>query len=189
MCDELQGSIVLHRGNFLEEAPEEQYELVLSNQVFEHIYEPWLPKYFDSLKASCAPGGVILLSTPNRWRPKNILRVLTFRPPEMMNPNMGVPPEQHLGHHRECSWRELYKFINQYFQKPEWSICIVRLVPHPKGSLRSLAREPADILSILAFLAALGCICFARPLRSNSTLNEVTFITVPRRIMPLVEMK
>ena len=117
------------------EAPEEQYELVLSNQVFEHIYEPWLPKYFDILKASCAPDGVILLDTPNRWRPKNIFRVLTFRRPEMMNPNRGVPPEQHLGHHRECSWRELQRVLNQYFQKPEWSVRLVRLVPRPKDSL------------------------------------------------------
>ena len=36
--------ISLCRGNLLEYVPEETYDLVISNQVFEHIYEPWLPK-------------------------------------------------------------------------------------------------------------------------------------------------
>jgi SAM-dependent methyltransferase len=121
--------VVLVRGNLLEYVPDHQYQLVVSNQVFEHIYEPWLPKYFKVLKASCAPDGIVLLSTPNRWRPKNILRVLTLRRPYMMSSNPGVPPEQHLGHHRECSYRELETMLQQYFQEPEWSLWIVRTVP------------------------------------------------------------
>src|SRR5262245_14591186 len=78
------GPIVLSRGNVLEYKPKESFQLVISNQVFEHIYEPWLPKYFFALKESCSAGGLIMISTPNRWRPKNILRALTFRPPYMM---------------------------------------------------------------------------------------------------------
>lgn len=35
---ELKGPIVLQRGNFLEYDPDDQYELVMSNQVFEHIH-------------------------------------------------------------------------------------------------------------------------------------------------------
>jgi cyclopropane fatty-acyl-phospholipid synthase-like methyltransferase len=123
------GSIVLKRGNILEFVPDTQYQLVISNQVFEHIYEPWLPKYFEVLKASCAPEGLIMISTPNRWRPKNILRALAFCPPYMMSQNPGVPPEQHLGHHRECSYRELRTILQRYFQKPQWSFSIVRTIP------------------------------------------------------------
>jgi hypothetical protein len=80
MCEELQGSLVLHRGNFLEEAPEEQYELVLSIQVFEYLYEPWLPKYFDILKASCAPRGVILLDTPKSMATKEHISRINISP-------------------------------------------------------------------------------------------------------------
>jgi len=38
-------------GNLLEYVPKETYDLVISNQVFEHIYEPWLPRYFAVLNA------------------------------------------------------------------------------------------------------------------------------------------
>ncbi len=139
----LSGPIVLHRSNLLECVPDEQYQLVISNQVFEHIYESWLPKYFYVLKTSCAPNGIILISTPNRWRPRNILRILTFRRPYMMQSNKGVPLEQHLGHHRECSYRELQIILNQHFQKPEWSISIIRTVPR---MIESRVREVANIL-------------------------------------------
>ena len=121
--------ISLCRGNLLEYVPEETYDLVISNQVFEHIYEPWLPKYFAVLKNSCAPEGVILISTPNRWRPKNILRALLLRRPYMMSSNRGLPPEQHLGHHRECSFRELRAILSKYFDPNKWSFTIVRTSP------------------------------------------------------------
>jgi SAM-dependent methyltransferase len=123
------GSVVLQRGNLLDYAPSRPYQLVVSNQVFEHIYAPWLPRYFAALKASCAPNGMILLSTPNRWRPKNIMRLFAFRRPFMMSQNPGVPPEQHLGHHRECSYRQLRALMNQQFPAPEWKVVIVRTVP------------------------------------------------------------
>ena len=119
----------LCRGNLLEYVPKETYDLVISNQVFEHIYEPWLPKYFAVLKESCASGGVILISTPNRWRPKNILRALLLRRPYLMSSNRGLPPEQHLGHHRECSFRELRAILSKYFGPNKWSFTVVRTVP------------------------------------------------------------
>lgn len=43
-------TIGFHRGNLLDHIPDEQYELVVSNQVFEHIHEPWLPKYLPRQK-------------------------------------------------------------------------------------------------------------------------------------------
>jgi SAM-dependent methyltransferase len=119
----------LCRGNLLEYVPEETYDLVISNQVFEHIYEPWLTGYFAVLQESCAPEGVILISTPNRWRPKNILRALLLRRPYMMSSNRGLPPEQHLGHHRECSFRELRAILSKYFGPNKWSFTVVRTVP------------------------------------------------------------
>jgi SAM-dependent methyltransferase len=123
------GSLVLNRGDFLDYKPRERFQLVVSNQVFEHIYEPWLPRYFSVLKESCSPGGIIMISTPNRWRPKNILRLLTFRRPYMMQPNPGVPPEKHLGHHRECSYRQLRNILLEHFREPEWEVRIIRLIP------------------------------------------------------------
>lgn len=75
------GPIILERANMLDYVPKKQYELVISNQLMEHIYEPWLPKYFHVLRESCKPGGLILISTPNRWRPNNIFRLLTLRRP------------------------------------------------------------------------------------------------------------
>ncbi|MGH7793413.1 MAG: class I SAM-dependent methyltransferase [Candidatus Binatia bacterium] len=130
-------NIQLCRANLLDYVPGEQYQLVISNQVFEHIHEPWLPRYFEVLKASCSRQGVILISTPNRWRPKNIVRALMFRPPHIMSSNPGVPPEQHLGHHRECSYRELMNILGRHFQPSEWSTRIVRTVPRVIGSYRS----------------------------------------------------
>jgi len=123
------GAVVLRRGSFLEFRPDEPFDLVLSNQVFEHIYEPWLPKYFSALKASCNARGMVLLSTPNRWRPRNLLRLLALRRPSMMQPNPGVPPEEHLGHHRECSFRELRAILEGHFPETDWHIRFIRLAP------------------------------------------------------------
>jgi hypothetical protein len=51
-----------------------------------------------------------------------------------MSANKGVPPEEHLGHHRECNYRELRALMDQYFEKPEWDTQILRTVPRPIGS-------------------------------------------------------
>jgi trans-aconitate methyltransferase len=129
--------ILFYKGDILKYVVDEQYQLVISNQVFEHIYEPWLPKYFEVLKASCSPGGLILISTPNRWRPKNIVRALTCRQPYMMRSNPGVPMEKHLGHHRECSYRELVSIMRHYFPENEWHVRIIRTVPRVIDSTTS----------------------------------------------------
>jgi len=163
----LSGPLVLHQANFLQYTPDGLYQLVVSNQVFEHIYEPWLPKYFEVLKASCAPGGIILISTPNRWRPKNILRALTFRRPYMMSPNGGVPPEQHLGHHRECSYRELRALLDRYFARPEWRPSIMRTVPRV---LESRARWVANVLIYFPFWV------FWRPLLVSASQDHYVVI-------------
>ena len=140
------GPIVLECANMLSYLPKTQYELVISNQLVEHIYEPWLPTYFHVLKESCKPEGVILISTPNRWRPNNIFRLLTLRRPYMMSPNTtGVPPEQHLGHHRECSYRELQRLLLRYFAAPEWHVRIMRMIP------RVVASRPRWVANILIY--------------------------------------
>ncbi len=120
--------------DFFEFAPNEPYQLVTSIQVFEHIYEPWLEKYFAAMQRSCAPGGTILISTPNRWRPSNIIRAMTLRKPWMMNANPGIPPEEHLGHHRECSYREMAEILGRFFPTSHWRIRIARPMPRRIGS-------------------------------------------------------
>jgi SAM-dependent methyltransferase len=135
------GAVILRRGNLFDFVPEEPFELVISNQVFEHIYEPLLPSYIDVLKASSAPGGVILLSTPNRWRARNLARLLVLRRPYMMQTNPEIRPEEHLGHHRECSYRELQQLLRASFDSRSWRLRIVRSIPPSQGSrLKWLAR-------------------------------------------------
>lgn len=126
-------SVEIRKGNILKHKVVDRFELIISNQVFEHIYEPWLPDYFGVLKDSCAPHGVVLISTPNRWRPKNILRRLAAAEPEMMNPNPGIPPEEHLGHHRECSYSEMLEIANDYFPEAEWTTTVARTAPREIG--------------------------------------------------------
>jgi len=124
----------LRRLNLFEFVAEEPFDLVVSNQVFEHIHEPWLARYFAVLKASCGFGGAIVISTPNRWRALNLVRLMTLRRPYMMQANPGIPPEKHLGHHRECSYRELRRILRQHFEPEGWRIRIVRSLPRDEGS-------------------------------------------------------
>ena len=139
--DGVRHGVRFRRGNILEFVPDQDYDLVISNQVFEHIYERWLPKYFTVLRRCCAPGGVILLSTPNRWRSRNLVRLATLRRPFILNANPGVPPEQHLGHHRECSYRELRSILQKEFPGPEFRVRILRVFPTSENSvLRWLAQ-------------------------------------------------
>jgi SAM-dependent methyltransferase len=128
------GAVTLRRGDLFEFSPANPFDLVVSNQVFEHIYEPWLNRYFSALARSCAARGVVVLSTPNRWRALNLVRALTLRRPYMMQANPGVPPEQHLGHHRECSYRELNRILRSGFPPPDWKIRILRSAPRNEGS-------------------------------------------------------
>lgn len=127
-------TITFEKADLIQYSPRDQYDLVISNQVFEHIYEPWLASYFDVLKGSCRPGGTILVSTPNRWRPRNIFRAISLRKPLMMSPNPGVPPEEHRGHHRECNYRELAQIFTEFFPQPDWRVQIARPTPRRIGS-------------------------------------------------------
>lgn len=120
--------------NFLDVNPTERFQLVTSIQVFEHIYEPWLERYFGALKRCCADGGTVLISTPNRWRPSNLIRAATLRNPRMMNANPGVPAEEHLGHHRESSYREFSQILHRFFPASEWGIHVARPLPRRIGS-------------------------------------------------------
>ncbi len=124
-----------HRANFLDFTPDQRCELVTSIQVFEHVHEPWLNRYFDALKRACKPGGMILISTPNRWRPSNLVRVATLRRPAMMYPNPGIPGEEFLGHHRESSYREMAAYLDRHFSSPEWRFQVARTAPRSTGSL------------------------------------------------------
>ncbi len=42
----------------------------------------------------------------------------------MMQANPGVPPSEHLGHHRECSYRELAALLRGAFDRESWHMTI-----------------------------------------------------------------
>jgi hypothetical protein len=65
-----------------------------------------------------------------------LLRRCVFLPPHMMCANPGVPPEEHTGHHRECSYRELRSILRAHFPASEWKIWIARPLPRRIGSIR-----------------------------------------------------
>lgn len=137
--------------NFFEYSPSQSFDLVTSIQVFEHIYEPWLEKYFDAIKRCCNSNGTILISTPNRWRPSNIVRVMTFRKPWMMNANPGVPAEEHLGHHRESSYRELAEILGRFFPADQWRVQIARPAPRRIGSAGSIGSTARLALNLSVY--------------------------------------
>lgn len=78
-------------------APERQYDLVVSFQVFEHLNDT--DAYWASAERGARHGGHVAIFTPNRNRLSNVLLRLRGKPPAMLDPQ----------HFREYSPRELMK--------------------------------------------------------------------------------
>lgn len=71
-------------GDFLNEPAKNQYDLVVSFQVFEHLDQP--SRYFEAASAHLSGGGNIVIFTPNRRRLDNVLRRLTGRDAVLCDP-------------------------------------------------------------------------------------------------------
>jgi SAM-dependent methyltransferase len=54
------------------------FDVVVCNNIWEHVTEPL--RLLESVRRVLAPGGVIVISTPNRYRLSNISRVLRGKP-------------------------------------------------------------------------------------------------------------
>ncbi|HRJ69305.1 MAG TPA: class I SAM-dependent methyltransferase [Beijerinckiaceae bacterium] len=65
-------------------APENRYDLVASFQVYEHLED--VGAYFDACRRACAPGGMIVIVTPNRTRLNNRIRNWRGLPDELCDP-------------------------------------------------------------------------------------------------------
>ena len=112
------------------EIKSETIDIVLSNQVIEHItrYE----KYLHELKRILKSNGILILSTPNFHNPKNILLKLFFKKPIMRwENNQDLPPEKYRGHVKEFFEEELITL----FQKNNFKLLDSQPIT-PKPSLK-----------------------------------------------------
>jgi 2-polyprenyl-3-methyl-5-hydroxy-6-metoxy-1,4-benzoquinol methylase len=69
--------------DFSKEPPRQQYDLVVSFQVFEHLRN-W-QEYFQFCRSACAVGGHVAIITPNRLRFSNRLRIYRGLSPELID--------------------------------------------------------------------------------------------------------
>ena len=63
---------------------EGRYDLVVSWQVFEHLSDPFA--YMTNAVRLLSPDGYLVISTPNKYRLRNILRILRGKAPEFCDP-------------------------------------------------------------------------------------------------------
>ena len=108
----------------------ESIDIVLSNQVIEHIskYE----KYLSEIKRILKSNGLLILSTPNFHNPKNILLKLFSQKPIMRwENNKNLPLDEYRGHIKEFYEDELITLV----QKHNFKLIASRPIT-PKPSLQ-----------------------------------------------------
>tara|TARA_B100001989_G_C24546733_1_gene471333 strand:- start:331 stop:1059 length:729 start_codon:yes stop_codon:yes gene_type:complete len=91
----------------------ESVDIVLSNQVIEHIvrYE----KYLSEIKRILKSNGLLILSTPNFHNPKNTLLKLILKKPIMRwENNQNLPPAKYRGHVKEFFEDELITLVQKH---------------------------------------------------------------------------
>lgn len=84
----------------------DKYDAILAVDVIEHVEHP--ASFIDELLTLLAPSGVIVLTTPNRLRPANLLTQPTF--PRYMGNERGTE----CWHLREYTKRELRALLGKY---------------------------------------------------------------------------
>ena len=111
----------------------ESIDVVLSNQVIEHIVK--YEKYVSEIKRILKTDGLLILSTPNFHNPKNTLLKLFFQKPIMRwENNKNLPPDEYRGHVKEFYEDELITLI----QKHKFKLLASRpIIPKPslKGNI------------------------------------------------------
>ena len=111
----------------------ESIDVVLSNQVIEHIVK--YEKYLSEIKRILKSEGLLILSTPNFHNPKNTLLKLLFQKPIMRwENNKNLPPNEYRGHVKEFYEDELISLI----QKHNFKLLASRpIIPKPslKGNI------------------------------------------------------
>ena len=91
----------------------ESIDVVLSNQVIEHIVKH--EKYLSEIKRILKSEGLLILSTPNFHNPKNTLLKLFFQKPIMRwENNKNLPPNEYRGHVKEFYEDELISLIQKH---------------------------------------------------------------------------
>ena len=93
--------------------PNECVDIVISNQVIEHItdYNQYIYEIFRVLK----PGGLLIISTPNFHNPRNVFFKLFFQKPIMRWENrQNLPPEKYRGHVKEFYENELISILEEH---------------------------------------------------------------------------
>lgn len=63
--------------------PAGPFDIVVCNNLWEHVTEPL--RLLARIKEVLAPGGVVIISTPSRYRTSNLLRVILGRPVARMS--------------------------------------------------------------------------------------------------------
>lgn len=89
--------------------PDNTFDLVFSIDVMEHVEDHI--QFFDEQIRVCKPGGIVLMGTPNLWRPVNMLLKVLGRlefPRTIGEENYGP-----VIHEREFSHRDLMRLIEQ----------------------------------------------------------------------------
>ena len=91
----------------------ESVDIVLSNQVIEHIVK--YEKYLSEIKRILKSNGLLILSTPNFHNPKNTLLKNFFKRPIMRwENNQNLPPAKYRGHVKEFFEDELITIVQKY---------------------------------------------------------------------------
>jgi 2-polyprenyl-3-methyl-5-hydroxy-6-metoxy-1,4-benzoquinol methylase len=141
--------------------PDEQFDLVVLQEVIEHLPQP--PYIvFDRISKFMKPGGILFLTTPNGSRMRNILYLLAGR---RVLDNFRYPaPQEALGHQQEYTLSQLLWHLDRAGMRVDfgeqyddgWAGASMQaramhallkpanLVPHLRNGLMIAARRPAS---------------------------------------------
>jgi len=81
--------------------PSSYFDLVVLSEVIEHMPQDEVDKTLREVERLLCPGGFLLLTVPNRWQPRNLLRRLLSRELVTMDPT----------HLREYSLQEIRALV------------------------------------------------------------------------------
>ena len=144
-----------------QQVPDEQFDLVVLQEVIEHLPQP--PYIvFDRIPKFMKPGGMLFLTTPNGSRMRNILYLLAGR---RVLDNFRYPaPQEALGHQQEYTLSQLLWHLDRAGMRVDfgeqyddgWAGASMQaramhallkpanLVPHLRNGLMIAARRPAS---------------------------------------------